>query len=143
MIQGQIIDHADTASEREMLAGSGYSDKAIDYYLTKPHMGVLSNADQIIEMVGSCGDTMGISIKVEDGKIVDAKYQVLGCPGAVSAAMAAVDLIKGKSIEHARTIDDGEIFRLLEKLPSKKHHCIQLAAKSLQKVLDDYESKNK
>ncbi|MEA2084685.1 MAG: iron-sulfur cluster assembly scaffold protein [Thermodesulfobacteriota bacterium] len=142
MIQGQTIDHAGTASEREILAATGYSDKAINYYLTKPHMGILSDADQITEMVGSCGDTMGISIKVEDGIIVDAKYQVLGCPGAVSSAMAAVDLIKGKSIEYARTIDDGDIFRLLERLPSKKHECIQLAAKSLQKALDDYANKS-
>jgi nitrogen fixation NifU-like protein len=90
-------------------------------------------------MTGTCGDTMGIYLKVDDGKIVDAKYEVLGCAGAISAAMAVVDLIKGKSIKKAKKLVDGDIFRMLEEIPVKKHHCIQLAVKTLHKGLDDYE----
>ena len=52
--------------------------------------------------------------------------------------MATVDLIKGKTIEDARTLNDGDVFRLLEDIPAKKHHCIQLAVKTLQKALDEY-----
>lgn len=81
---------------------------------------------------------MSICIKVEDGVIHDAKYQVLGCPGAVASAMAAVDLVKGKTLDEARSLNDGDIFRLLENIPAKKHHCIQLAVKTLQKALDEY-----
>jgi nitrogen fixation NifU-like protein len=124
---------------KEMLSKSGYSDKAIQFYIERPYMGIIPNADQVSEMTGTCGDTMGICLKVDDGKIVDAKYEVLGCAGAVSAAMAVVDLIKGKSIKKAKKLDDGDIFRMLEEIPVKKHHCIQLAVKTLHKGLDDYE----
>lgn len=121
-----------------MLVGSGYSEKAIRYFIEKPHMGTIPDADHVSEMTGSCGDTMSICIKVEDGVIHDAKYQVLGCPGAVASAMAAVDLVKGKTLDEARSLNDGDIFRLLENIPAKKHHCIQLAVKTLQKALDEY-----
>ena len=47
-------------------------------------MGNIPNADQISEMTGTRGDTMGIYLKVDDCKIVDAKYEVLGCAGAIS-----------------------------------------------------------
>lgn len=140
MDQKQSSGQADAASVREMLSGSGYSTEAIDYYIEKRHFGSLINASHVSEMTGTCGDTMKIYLKVDQGIITDAKYQVLGCPGAVTAAMAVVELIKGKSLEFARTINDGDIFRLLKEIPAKKHHCIQLAVKTLNKALDEYHS---
>lgn len=122
----------------EMLTASGYSKTAIRYYIDKPHMGQLADADIASEMTGTCGDTMGIYIKLDNGVVADAKYQVMGCAGAVSAAMAVVDLIKGHDLDFARSIDDGTVFKVLEEIPVKKHHCIQLAVKTLHKALDQH-----
>ena len=122
-----------------MLTKAGYSEKAAFYYTEKPHMGILENADLVSEMTGTCGDTMSIYLELDKGIIVDAKYEVLGCAGAVSAAMAIVDLIKGKDLAHARTIGDSDVFGVLEEIPEEKHHCIQLAVKTLHKALDEYE----
>lgn len=130
------------AGIREMLTGSGYSQKAITYYLDKPNMGSLEDADHISELTGPCGDTMKVFLKLQDGRIQDAKYQVLGCPGAVAAAMATVDLVRGKTLEEAREVKDGEVFKLLEDLPDQKQHCIRLAVKTLQKAIEEYGSKN-
>lgn len=140
MNQQQSAESAGAAAVHKMLAESGYSDKAIAYYIEKPYMGVIPDADQSSHMTGTCGDTMGIYLKIEKGIIKDARYEVMGCAGAVSAAMAAVDLIKGKSIEEARSLNDGDIFRVLQEIPAKKHHCIQLAVKTLKKALDEYQS---
>ena len=89
-------------------------------------------------MTGLYGDTMSVCIKVENGVIREVKYQVLGCPGAVASAMAAADLIKGKTIADAGKLCDGDVFRILEEIPAQKHHCIQLAVKTLQKALSEY-----
>ena len=124
----------------KMLAESGYSDKAIQYYIEKPYMGDLSGADHTSEMIGTCGDTMKIYLQIDEDKITDVRYQVLGCPGAVSAAMATVDLVKGNSIHYARSINDGDVFKLLGDIPVKKHHCIQLAVKTLNKALDELQT---
>jgi nitrogen fixation NifU-like protein len=123
---------------RELLAGSGYSETAISYYIDKPNMGSLDNADQVSEMTGTCGDTMKIYLKLKEGRVEDARYQVMGCPGAIAAAMAAVDLVKGKTLAEASQLNDGDVFRVLEQIPGKKHHCIQLAVKTLQKAIDEY-----
>jgi nitrogen fixation NifU-like protein len=69
--------------------------------------------------------------------IRDARYQFLGCPGAVASAMAVVELIKGKNLINARTLNDGDVFRVLKEIPAQKHHCIQLAVKTFQKALDE------
>jgi nitrogen fixation NifU-like protein len=136
MTQIQAATSAETKAIEEMLTASGYSQTAIDYYINKPYMGQIPDADITSEMTGTCGDTMGIYIKMDNGVVSDAKYQVMGCAGAISAAMAVVDLIKGKDLDYARTIDDGTVFKVLQEIPVKKHHCIQLAVKTLHKALD-------
>lgn len=125
---------------KTMLAAAGYSDKAIEYYTKKPYMGILPDADQCSEMTGSCGDTMEVYLKIENDVIKDVRYQVMGCAGAVSAAMAAVDLVKGRTLKEAKKLTDGDVFRLLEEIPVKKHHCIQLAVKTLLKGIEAYQS---
>ena len=132
----------DLNSVCELLSSSGYSDKAIEYFLNRANIGSLPDADQVTELTGPCGDTMRIYLKMEDGRIKDAKIQVLGCPGAVASAMAAMDLIKGKTLDEAQDIQDGDIFRMLEQIPDQKQHCIRLTNKTLQKAIEEYKSKN-
>jgi len=136
----QIINQTDLMSIRKMLIGSGYSEKAIEYYINKPHMGDLPDADQVTELTGTCGDTMKIFLMVDRDIIKDIKYQVLGCPGAVASAMVAADLAKGRSLEYAGTISDNDIFNTLTDMPDKKHHCIQLAVKTLHKALEAWKN---
>ncbi len=124
----------------DMLKGAGYSETAVNYIIGKPYMGTISDADHISSMTGTCGDTMTIYLKIKDNIITDARYEVLGCPGAVSAAMAAVDIIRGQTIDQAHTLNDGDIFRVLEEIPAKKHHCIQIAVKTLHKAIEEYKS---
>lgn len=128
----------DDTTLRAMLRDAGYSDKAADYYIRKPHIGRIDNADQISEITGTCGDTIKVFLKVSDGRIADVKYQVMGCPGSISAAMAAGDLVRGKTVEEALALHDGDVFQSLGDIPSKKHHCIQLAVKALLNTIRDY-----
>jgi len=127
---------------RSLLLGSGYSEKAINYFIEKKNMGSLPDADQVSELTGTCGDTMKVYLKVEDGRIKDAKIQVLGCPGAVASAMAAMDMIKGKTLDEVQGLKDRDIFRMLEDIPEQKTHCIRLTNKTIQKAIEEYRSNN-
>jgi len=142
MGQWQGINGSDLDNIRELLSGSGYSDKAITYFLNRGNMGCLSDANQVTELTGHCGDTMKIYLKLEDGRIKDAKIQVLGCPGAIASAMAAMELVRGKTIEEAMEIKDRDIFRMLEEIPDQKQHCIRLTIKTIQKAIEEYRFKN-
>ena len=70
--------------------------------------------------------------------IEDVRYEITGCAGAISAAMAIVDLVKGQSLDKALTINDGDVFKRLENIPEKKHHCIQLAVKTMHRGVLEY-----
>ena len=137
----QDINENSLDTTREILSSSGYADKAIDYYLNKANMGGIPNADQVTELTGPCGDTMRLFLKLKENRIEDAKIQVLGCPAAIASAMAAMDLIKGKTLKEAKVVKDRDIFRMLEDLPDQKQHCIRLTVKTLQKAIDDFEGR--
>ena len=122
---------------RAMLSESGYSNTAIDYYIDQPSMGSLADANQVSELIGQCGDTMKVYLKMNGDIIENAKIQVLGCPGAISAAMVAMEMIKGMTIEQARKITDRDIFRRLVEIPDQKQHCIRLAVKTMNKAFDE------
>ena len=126
---------------RELLSASGYADKAIDYFLNRENMGVIPDADQVTELTGQCGDTMRIYLRMDGGRIENAKIQVLGCPGAIASAMAAMERIKGMTLEEANALRDRDIFRMLEDLPDQKQHCIRLTVKTIQKAVADYRAK--
>ena len=128
-------------AERKMLSEAGYADSAINYYLEKKYMGYIENADQVSQKVGSCGDIMKVYIKVDDNLINDVRYEITGCAGAISAAMAAVDLVKGKTIDEALKVNDGDVFKVLENIPVKKHHCIQLAVKTMHQGIQEYKNR--
>ncbi len=125
-----------------MLSEAGYADPAINYYLEKKYIGHIENADQISEKIGSCGDIMKVYLKVDENEIIDdVRYEITGCAGAISAAMASVDLVKGKTLGEALKINDGDVFKVLENIPEKKHHCIQLAIKTMHLGIEELTSR--
>lgn len=124
---------------RELLLASGYAEQAIDYFLRKPNMGSMQNPDHKTELTGPCGDTMRCYLKIDKGRIEQAKYEVLGCPGAISAAMALADLVKGKTLNEALKVNDRDVCRALVEIPDQKQHCIRLAVKTMEKAIKEYQ----
>ena len=49
----------------------------------------------------TCGDRIQLTIKVEDGIVVDAKFEGEGCSISMSSASMMTQAIKGKKIEEA------------------------------------------
>ncbi len=132
------INNSQQNDEYAMLSESGYSDKAIAYFQNKDNIGVLENPDHVTDLTGPCGDNMKLTMNIEGSKIEDAKFQVLGCPGAVASACAVISLAKGKTLEDAAGLDMDTLYKELEKLPDQKVHCARLALKTLHKAVERY-----
>ena len=97
-------------------------------------------------MVGApaCGDVMKLQIKCEPKGnthvIKDVKFKTYGCGSAIASSQQMIEMLKGKTLEEAKSIKDREIAKLLE-LPPIKLHCSVLAEDSIKKAIADYESK--
>ncbi len=121
-----------------------YSDKVIDHYENPRNVGTLDKNDESVGtgLVGApaCGDVMRLQIKVEEGKIVDAKFKTFGCGSAIASSSLATEWLKGKSVEEAEEIKNTAIVEELN-LPPVKIHCSVLAEDAIKSAIADYRAK--
>jgi nitrogen fixation NifU-like protein len=94
-------------------------------------------------MVGApaCGDVMKLQLKLDSAeRIVDVKFKTYGCGSAIASSTMFVEMLKGRTIEEAKSIKDKDIAEAL-KLPPIKLHCSVLAEGSIKKAIEDWEQK--
>ncbi len=120
-----------------------YSEKVMEHFRNPRNVGEIENPDGV-GRVGNpvCGDIMELYIKVDDGRIVDAKFKTFGCGAAIATSSMVTELVKGKTIEEALKISNKAVAEALGGLPPIKMHCSVLAEEALKKALDDYRQKN-
>ena len=124
------------------MAQGPYSDKVMDHFMHPRNMGEIEDPSGVGEVGNpACGDVMRLYLKIEDGKIVDAKFKTFGCGAAIASSSMTTELIKGKSIDEALEISNQAVAEALGGLPPAKQHCSVLAEEALQAALEDYKKK--
>ena len=121
-----------------LLKKSGYSDKAIDYFINKVNVGEIDNPSTSFMYTGPCGDTMQVYLNIDGDKITEAKFQAIGCAGSYTAGSALMEMIRGETLEEARKISAEAIVKHLGSIPAPKFHCTCLAKKTLEQAIDQY-----
>lgn len=121
-----------------------YSDKVMDHFMNPRNVGDMEDADGIGEEGNpTCGDAMKIFIKVEDDRIVDAKFKTFGCGAAIAVSSMVTEMVKGKTIDEALSLSKEAVANELDGLPPQKMHCSNLGADALRKAIEDYRSRSK
>lgn len=120
-----------------------YNETVMDYFLNPRNIGDLADADGVGEVgAASCGDIMKISLRVRDGRIVEARFKAFGCGSAIASSSVATELIRGRAVEDAKGFSNQEILDALGGLPPVKVHCSVLAEEAVRAALDDYLKKH-
>lgn len=120
-----------------------YNDIVMDHFMNPRNMGDITDADGVGEVgAAACGDIMKISLKIQDGKIQDARFKTFGCGSAIASSSMATELIKGRTLEEARNFSNQEVVDALGGLPPVKIHCSVLAEEALKTALEDYIKKH-
>jgi nitrogen fixation NifU-like protein len=127
-----------------MKTTSLYSKEVMKHFKNPKNIGSIKNADGIGK-VGNivCGDVMMFYIKVKNDKISDIKFQTFGCVVAIAVSSALTEMVKGKTLNYAMKLTNGNILKKLGKVPNLKVHCSVLAADGLHEAIYDYMSKKK
>jgi nitrogen fixation NifU-like protein len=121
-----------------------YSQKVMDHFMNPRNVGEIPDADGIgMEGNPTCGDAMQLFIKVENDRIVDAKFRTFGCGAAIAVSSMITEMVKGKTLDEALSISKEAVAQELGGLPPQKMHCSNLGADALRKAIEDYRSKKK
>lgn len=119
-----------------------YTKKVMNIFQNPKHVGVIRGADGVGQVGNAvCGDIMKITIKVEDNKIIDAKFKTFGCVAAIASSSVACGLIIGKTLEEAKALTNKQVLEVLGEVPANKIHCSVLAEEAINLAIEDYHKK--
>lgn len=114
-----------------------YSDIFKDHLSNPRNAGELQNATHTAEETNPvCGDRICLALRVENEKVVVAKFLAYGCPPTLVCASALTEMIYGLQIDDALKLTKQDVANAVGGLPSRKQHAASLAIETLQAALN-------
>ena len=115
-----------------------YGEVAFQRWLKPLYRGRMDLADGYGRVTGSCGDTVEIFLKFENGKVKQASFETDGCGSSTVCASFAAELAFRKTPDELQEITGETILEILGGLPEEDRHCAYLAADALHESLNNY-----
>jgi len=98
----------------------------------------MAHPDGYAQVLGPCGDSMEMFIRVSDRQISEISFLTDGCVTTIAAGSMATEMATGKPVLDAGAITKADILRELDGLPEESQHCAQLAEDCLKAALSDF-----
>jgi nitrogen fixation protein NifU and related proteins len=118
-----------------------YSAKLLDHFQNPRNAGDVSAADATVEVENPvCGDILRLTLKVNSGHVTDIKFKAKGCVPTMACASALTEMVAGKTVAQARTLQRDELIAAVDGLPQASTHAAQLALDALSAALKQIES---
>lgn len=112
-----------------------YSRKVIEHFMNPRNYGELENPDGYTFMSGICGDTIGIYVAMDRGRIARASFVTNGCGPTIACGSALTSMAKGLTVSEAQSITGDDLAEYLDGLPVENTHCADLAVNTLKGAL--------
>lgn len=113
-----------------------YHPLLLEHFERPLNVGELEDADVRVAVENpACGDIMVLTLKVAEETITHAQYRTKGCVAAIACGSRLTEMIMGKSIEYARTLDRQELVASVGGLSNETLHASHLAFDALSAAL--------
>jgi nitrogen fixation NifU-like protein len=89
-------------------------------------------------VLGACGDTMEISLRIDGSRIEVAAFLTDGCGPTVACGSMLTRMAQGMSLERAGAIEAVDVIIALDGLPAENVHCATLAVTTLREAIADH-----
>lgn len=109
-----------------------FNETVLEHFRNPRNAGELPDANATIEVVNPvCGDVLRLSVRMEAGRVAEARFKTQGCVAAIAASSILTDLMRGKSVAELQLISPRQISEELGTLPPTTFHAAQLCADAL------------
>ena len=113
-----------------------YHPILLEHFERPFNVGELEDADvRVIVENPACGDVMVLTLRVADETITHAQYRTKGCVASIACGSRLTQMIIGKTIVHARSLDRTELVASVGGLSNETMHASHLAFDALAAAL--------
>lgn len=115
-----------------------YQEQILDLYKNPLHFGKLDDPDQRLDRTNSsCGDRVKIYLKIKNNKIIDMKWEGIGCviSQVTMSVLADYILENNLTIDEAGEIDQVKLLELLglESINPGREKCLMMGVMAFRK----------
>jgi nitrogen fixation NifU-like protein len=113
-----------------------YSEAVLDHFQNPRNVGTLESATATVSVENPvCGDILELSVRVDAGRIAEARFRTRGCVTAMACSSLLTELLRGKTPAEIRAITPEQVSGALGGLPPATFHAAQLARDAVQAVV--------
>ena len=113
-----------------------YNPTVMDHFLNPRNTGELPNPTHTALVRNpACGDMVKLTLRVQDGVVIDARAKTFGCAAAIASTSALTELLRGRTVEEARKLKNTDVVERLGGLPEYKIVCSVVAEDAVKEAL--------
>jgi len=118
-----------------------YSDIVLDHAQNPRNRGVLEDANaRGYNMNPVCGDTLALMLRIEDGRIAEARFQTEGCTASVATSSIITEMVTGLTLDEAMELTHEDVSDAGGGLPASKLHSAALVIAGLRRAIESYKA---
>jgi nitrogen fixation NifU-like protein len=118
-----------------------YSAQVLDHFQNSRNPGTVANPDAVAQLDNpACGDVLKLTLRIENGRIAEIRFLAKGCVPAIACGSALTELVRGRTVEEARTLKREELVDAVGGLHEASNHASHLAMDTLAKALGEIKS---
>lgn len=120
----------------------GYNATVTDHFQNPRNSGDMDDPSCVgTAQNSSCGDLLKLSLKIEDGRIAEARFKTYGCGAAIAASSVLTELLIDRTVAEAAALTNSEVVEALGGLPEHKIDCSVLAEDATAAALADWDKR--
>lgn len=117
-------------------AHADYNPTVLDHYRNPRNVGDVAGSPAVAQ-VGDPehGDVLRLGLRIEGGRIVEARFKSFGCTAAIAAGSMLTVMVEGRLLAEAERLTNEDVARALGGLPESKMHCSVLAEQAIREAV--------
>lgn len=119
-----------------------YSQQLLEHFQNPRHVGQLPAPALTVEVSNpACGDIMRFSARIEDGRVVEVRYQTRGCTASIAAGSAATELALHRSQAELEALKAADVEAAVGGLAPESKHAAVLCVDAIGALLKSWGSR--
>lgn len=135
----EALSKAAIEGQREALrlALQVFTPRVVERFLQPRNMGVLKRPDGYGRVIGECGDSVEVTLRLRGDIVAEIRFLANGCGTTQACGSMATELATGRPLRELFSLNALDVLDALGGLPEENEHCALLAVNALHEAAKD------